>query len=345
MNKERKGLKMNDVVLTVMVEENEIGKAQALFIDRMTDTASKHEIIMVGYKGESDQHEAFWSKELGIWWVSEKSENRYWNAFGTGQPRWHTKYSHSIVCEINPPFSGINRMISGAFAKDAEGKVYLLHRGRIGGGREGIGKTSFQDNYRGEWQEVVDGDLISDLALIASLDSPRFAQQVAFFVHEVERIKAKLTGSVKVTTPIQKAQFKEEFHGVKKLGATSKEIEARCDHGLVVNTLAKCLETLGITVGNTQNIDLYALDKQGDLKAMFEIKTSATGTDCYGAIGQLFFHSTRQNKKPRLFAVFPNDIDKESEEIMSELGIQCVTYRWMNSHPDFGDFEFKVIIE
>jgi hypothetical protein len=336
---------MNGAMLKIVEEEKEVRNAQSLFMNKMNSVASKRDVIMVGYKGESSEQKASWSKELGIWWTSEKSENRYWNAFGIGEPKWHTKYSHSITCEINPPFLGINRKASGAFAKDADGKIYLLHRGGIGGGREGIGKTTFQNNYRGEWHEVIDGNVISELALIASLHSPRFAKQVAAFAYEIERIKAMSAERATATAPVPHVQFKEEFHGVKKPSTTYKEIEAKCDHGLVVNKLANCLEELGITVGNTQNIDLFTLDQQGNLRAMIEVKTSTSKTDYYGAIGQLFFHSTKQNKRPRLFAVFPESVDEESKKTLRKLGVECITYRWIDDHPDFGDFKFRALIE
>jgi len=35
----------------------------------------------------------------------------------------------------------MNRTIAGAFASDDEGNIYLVHRGRIGGGKKGIGRT------------------------------------------------------------------------------------------------------------------------------------------------------------------------------------------------------------
>ena len=167
-----------------------IEKAQTLFMNRMSSVVTKHGVIIVGYKGGSDKHEAYWSKDLGIWWMTEKAENRYWNAFGVDEPKWHTTESHSITCEINPPFKGINRRIAGAFAIDAVGRICLLHRGRIGGGKEGIGKTKFRNAYQDKWQQTENGNVVNEFALIGFLDDPHFPQQVVKFIYEVARIKS-----------------------------------------------------------------------------------------------------------------------------------------------------------
>ena len=321
-------------MLTVIESQDETENAQALFLNKMNKMADKRDVIMVGYKGESQKLKASWSKKLEVWWVAEKSENRYWNAFGTKEPKWNTEYSHNITCEINPPVKGINRTIAGVFARDSNGKIYLLHRGKIGGGRKGIGKTKFWKEFRGVWQEVKDGEIVSRLALVAAFDSSRFARQVANFVHEVERIKA-ISVSSKGPAAVLETIFREEFYGKKKISSTSKEIEAKCDHGLIVNTLAKDLENIGMTIGNSQNIDLYTVDENNVPKILFEIKTDTTRTQIYEAIGQLFFNSAKLGKNCHLVAIFPKYIDKESKDIIEKLNIHCLTYEWIYNRPHF----------
>jgi hypothetical protein len=326
-------------MLIIIEREDEIKSTQFSFIKRMNEIADKRGTIIIGYKGGNAELEASWNKEFNIWWTTQESENRYWNAFGTNEPKWNTKYAHSITCEINPPFKGINRTIAGAFARDPSGKIYLMHRGKIGGGRKGIGKNKFWNEFRGEWQEVSDGEIISALALVASFESPRFVAQVANFVREVERVKTRSITKIKSST-VQLTIFKEEFSGTKKFSATSKEIEAKCDHGLVVNTLAKHLEKIGITIGNSPNIDLFVLDKNNNFKIMFEIKTTVTKTQCYEAIGQLYFNSAKLGKKPHLVAVFPENLNEEYKNVFKNLNIHCLTYKWINNEPKF-DRSFK----
>jgi hypothetical protein len=330
-------------MLTIIENEDQIRASQIQFMKLMNTMVTDRGNVMVGYKGESMEHEVFWSDKLKVWWIFSESENRFWNAFGVGEPRWNTKYSHSITCEINPPYTGINRRVSGLFAKDFAGNVFLLHRGKIGGGRKGIGKTTFQNNYTGEWVDVVEGNAVSEVALIGCLSSSRFPWQVANFVYDVDRIKG-ISSRASEPEPFPSSEFSKEFSGVKKVSMSNEEILAKCDHGLIVNTLADILKKLGLKVGNTKNIDLYVLDKQKKHLAHFEIKTSMTFGDCYGAIGQLLYHSVKLHEKPKLFAVFPEGIAKEFVDVMEELGIIYVPYSWSNDYPDFGNINFKLLI-
>lgn len=228
---------VNAYMLKVLDDEKEIAIAQKAFMNKLNVFAEKSGTINVGYQGGSSKVKAFYSSKLGIWWVFDDSVNRYWNAFGTEEIRWNTGYSHSIICEINPPFKGINRRISGAFAKDPNGKLYLFHRGRIGGGKPGIGKTAFMKGFgKDVWEELEDGNKFSKLALIASFDNPKFAQQVAYFVHTVELIKKYKSHNL-ILAPI----FREDFSGTKEISSTSSKAQFESDHRLIVNNLAKKL--------------------------------------------------------------------------------------------------------
>lgn len=334
-------------MLRVLEDKDETDKAQALFISNLNKLADRTGIISVGYQGESQKLEASWSRKLNVWWIGETSGNRYWNAFGIGEPEWNRAYSHSIICEINPPFQGINRSIAGVFARDLNGKLYLLHRGKIGGGRKGIGKTKFENEYRGAWVTVEDGSELSRLALIASFESPRFAEQVADFVHQVERIKRKSASNsniLSLTLNTTAINFKEEFQGTKKFNTVSKEIAAQCDHGIIVNTLAKSFENEGITVGSNSRVDLYTVDSISNLKTLFEVKTDTTPTRIYEAIGQLFYHASNLSMNCKLVAVFPKSIDNDSKKIFQKLNIQCLTYEWINDVPSFVGFNAKSFI-
>lgn len=74
-------------------------------------------------------------------------------------------------------------------ARDEAGKLHLLHRGKIGGGRTGISKKLFWDRYQGETRMVRDGGRETEMALVGALDTPDFVEAVAAFIYEVDRIK------------------------------------------------------------------------------------------------------------------------------------------------------------
>src|SRR5271157_158835 len=101
---------------------------------------------VIGYPGGNEPSRVYWAGDLGIWYGWNVIENsRYWNAFGTWSPKEHKMVP--ICCEINFPLNGIDRRISGAVAEDESGRLFLAHRGRIGGGRKGIGAELFRNHF------------------------------------------------------------------------------------------------------------------------------------------------------------------------------------------------------
>ena len=102
--------------------------------------------------------------------------------------------SNHITVEVNPAIHGVNRMVNGLFAVDEEtGHTVLLHRGHIGGSREGIGKTSFMEWYTGTQVGFFDpsrDDGEESAVLVADLESSEFLIQLEAFVDAVHRFKA-----------------------------------------------------------------------------------------------------------------------------------------------------------
>lgn len=221
--------------------------------------------------------------------------------------------------------------------------MFLLHRGLIGGGRPGIGKGLFDSQYTGSREEVLDGTRLSKLALISAFNNSRFVNQVAEFVKEVKRIKATVD-NVKYAKTISKINailpFKDEFSGTRRTSIISNQIAAKCDHGLVVNTLAREFKNSNVQVGNSR-IDLFAIDSNGNFKTLFEVKTNTNSADIYQAIGQLFFYQTALNQLCKLVTVFPKDLKEQSKKILDKLNIDLLLYEWINDKPQFINFNPK----
>jgi len=155
--------------------------------------------INVGYQGASENYIA--RTDGHLWYVGEIVEDgsrRYWNAFGF-EPK--PNISNNIIVEINIPFQGKNRRIAGAFGVDrTTNRVQLFHRGRVGGGRPGIGKEAFF-----EWLEarkpqriktVLDGGYPTKMVLVAELDSDNFLYSVTEFVSFVQEFKDQAVSQV-----------------------------------------------------------------------------------------------------------------------------------------------------
>lgn len=195
----------------------------------------------------------------------------------------------------------------------------------------GIGKALFDENYRGERVRVQDGDMTLEMALVGELGAERFPYQVACFVNEVQRIK-ELANTAKPEIEFP-AGFSKEFSGEKKYSV--REVEAKCDHGLVVRSLEKELRSDSIVTGNRRPLDLYVLDSDGHVSILFEVKTDTTPTSCYEAIGQLLVYSAPLAKKPRLVAVFPDSLDRHYLEVFKKIGLRSLTYKWVKNEPIF----------
>lgn len=321
-------------MLKVLDDQSSISEAQQRFVKGFERFIAEKIPVKLGHLGDSFEKEVSWCEDLNIWIYSEiVPGSRYWNAFGTGKPGEGENVS--ITCEINFPLKGINRRIAGAFVVDGLGGVYVVHRGKIGGGRKGIGKRLFEENYRGPWRDVKDGEVENVVALVGALNPPQFARQVSDFVYEVNRIKSLVSsGLAQVGIPSDSPEFQEEFTG-KKRYSVEKQIEAQCDHGPVVNRLARALRSLGLKEGNDRNRDLYILDPAGRIKALFEVKTDMSTTSLYCAVGQLMLHSVDLSERPRLILTIPEKVSTALEDKLNRLGIEVLTYGWSDDEVVF----------
>jgi len=176
-----------------VTERRQICLLQERFEEALKQIAEGPYHVRVGHKGGSWFDNPFYSSKLDIWFIFKEESNRYWNAFGLGDPNETTDKNIVIVVEINFPFSGRDRRIAGVFAKDEDsGKILVCHSGKIGGGRVGIGRGAFLRKYSGE--KIPIGGEKEEFALIGELFSENFPERVKDFVIKVDRIKGQLSG-------------------------------------------------------------------------------------------------------------------------------------------------------
>lgn len=310
-------------MLRIVESAKEITEGNRRFLDALRCRSVQKFRAALGFQGGQEEVPVFWLKDLGIWVGSRELENRYWNAFGVGEP---DPKNSTITCEINFPFSGIDRSIAGAIGKDGHGKVYVIHRGKIGGGRAGIGKALFEEHYPAESVEVEDGDRTTRVTVLGRVDSPKLPKRISTFVKEVFRIKALVFagGGAPDVAKFQHT-FHEEFAGKKTYGQ-SETVEANCDHGVVVSELRSALAGEGLFVANDRNRDLYVYNDGGRIVIMFEVKTDTTLTNIYTAVGQLLLNSLDISPSPRLVLVAPADIGQETLSRLARLQILVLKY-------------------
>lgn len=163
----------------------------------------------LGFSGASIDASVYWHPTFRVWANFAEVDNRYVHRFGTSTPE--SGGSLPVVVEINVPREGVNARIAGDFVEDAAaGRVFLAHRGRIGGGR-GIGKASF-------WQRAQLASVLADrgdgvesrVVLVGELGSPRLVENIAAFVQEVARLKAVLAEPDADDDPLDSEQGEED---------------------------------------------------------------------------------------------------------------------------------------
>lgn len=173
------------LVLQRITSEEESRAAEVALRGTFSDGADFAGEASVGYQGGAHGARVYWHEEQSIWaCIDESAEpqaNRFWNAFGLGDPRTGTP---AVVCEVKPPRSGVNRGVAGAFALDpATGKRFLLHNGRIGGGRPGVGQEAFRKHFEGGFVSL-EGEPAT-FALVAALDDENVVERDGEFVRAV----------------------------------------------------------------------------------------------------------------------------------------------------------------
>jgi hypothetical protein len=282
--------------------------------------------VKIGHPGESVRARVFWAEGLGIWFHSKASaEGRYWNAFGIGKPSAGGAVSSTI--EINIPTISRDRKIGGAFAQNEEGKVFLVHRGKIRG-RRGVGKSLFEAQYRGVWAEVEDGTTRSAVVIIGELQSPLFVRQLAQFVRKIEAIKdlgADDDQQAKIS--FDDSRFREEFIGGRYVPA-GRNYASECNRDLAVLDLAHCLRELGMRVKSNPHGDLFTSDPAGQQATVFEVIAGVSSPLLERGTARLLLRSLNLPQKPMQFLVMPAKPEEGWEALLLKLGIHVIPYSW-----------------
>jgi hypothetical protein len=313
-------------VVKILSDESTIRRCQRLFIRALRPCVTDRVAVRIGHPGESVPAKVSWAQNPGIWFYSKAvAGDRYWNAFGIGKPSAGGAVSSTI--EVNIPTLGLDRKIGGAFARDDAGKVFLVHRGKIGG-RRGVGKSLFEAQYRGVWAEVEDGDTLSAVVIIGELQSPLFVRQLAQFVRKIEAVKSLGAPDDQQTSiSFQSDRFREEFVGGRHV-PEGREYSSECNRDLAVLDLAHQLRALGMRVKNNPEGNLFASDSTGRETAIFEVIARTGSPFLEQGVARLLIGSLDLQQEPRRFLVMPDKREEGWEALLLKLGIHVISYAW-----------------
>lgn len=335
-------------VLTPLTDKAEIADAYVQFVGRLksgVDPIRKG----LGWPGGWGEFDVYWHPTERVWCVLEPefAGSRYWCCFGPDDPA--TPNDLSIGCEINFAYEGVNRRIAGAFLRDAEGRVYVAHSGKVGGGHEGVGKSAFLKYIDSPVRVAVawpDGQT-TEMLIIGMLDADGFVGNVATFVSEVASFKRDVRDGTTAERDLPQAldedhdadlddYFPESLLGTASFEQKTRRIEIRLAHGPVVHALRDAVEAAGLLAKKNNRIDLAAVTLSGDLLTVFEVKTAVDWGSVYGAIGQLMYHGkTGQHSPKRLVAVLPGGGPADLDARLEAIGLGVVRYSYAEGRPVF----------
>jgi hypothetical protein len=321
-------------MLKVLDDESAIKRYRRQFIRSFKPFIDEKIPVNLGHPGATVKAKALWSQRLGIWMVNEKtSGNRYGHAFGADKP---AGTSHiPITCEINFPVKGVDRRMGGALAIDRDGRIFVVHRGRIGGGKKGVGKALFDDHYRGVWAIMEDGSAETTVALIGVLNSSRFVRQVSQFVRKVDRMKNLFSSRTsQVEMSFDELHFREELIGARYADPLT-DPAAMCDHGLIVKDLYDALSRLGLKAGNDPERELLIVNARKEITAVFEVTTDTSIHSIQSAAARLLLANTELPKQPRLIIAVPEAIDETLQRKLKKLGVDVLPYSWKHDQAVF----------
>ena len=327
-------------MLKVITDQASIKKYTRLFVKKFKPFIDETINVKLGHQGASLPAKVLWSKKLGIWLYPHTiNEVRYWNAFGRGKPK--EAGILSTTAAINFPWQGIDRKTGGAFASDAWGNIFVIHRGKIGGGKKGVGKSLFDQSYRGVWSFMEDGDAITQVAVIGALNSGRFALQAALFVKKVEKFKLKPAEVNSTQTEINFAEisFREDFLGDAPSNACG-EILAACDSDLVVMNLANLLSRWKYRIGNDAHCQLFLINpSNGKISHIFVVLADIKEKSVMAAAGKLLLQSADDEGSSLPIIVLPQDGINAYEQELEKINISVIGYRLEGERiifPDLG---------
>lgn len=308
-------------MLTVITKRKYIDSAQAQFVQKMRAALPYKAERNLGFQGDSRAALIYYDDQIGLWFTTDDGMNgsRYWNPLGSQSVSKHK--SLNIVAEINFPFV-LDRRVGGIFLEDEDGEIYIGHRGKIGGGRPGIGKKAFMQYYKGSTGFVLDGNQESEVLIISALNSSRLAENIKGFIDSVDLFKKSVINNdfdVDTEGFLPEPEEKTSY-------SITETIDSEMLHGSVVNELHKVFKQRGLIVENTKHIDLMLLDKKRKTTHLFEVKSKSDSQSIYTAIGQLQFNARRLRTNAKQIIVVPVTINNHAKKILEDLSFSIVTF-------------------
>lgn len=324
------------LILTVVESKPDRARLQRQLEAQIKNNLQNRGDHNIGFPGGNANADLYSNGHGQLWAafdnLSDAAIPKRWNAFGIYNSDTR---SQEIAVEINIPTDVPSGRIAGFFAKDiATGHEYLMHGGRIGGGKPGVGKQAFLTHSKLQLYNAEQPDSASrEGIIIGRIDQSDLTSRIWSFVQQVSEFKKAVRNGA-FDSPEAKAavqewdSYKDEATG-RRQGNRKSVIDYITYHGDVVRKLRDVREAqcgASERVLNSQLIDLY-VKCADEITEVYEVKTSVNRQSIYTAIGQLMTHGPADRPSvKRILALPPGEIARDLERCLSALGITIQRY-------------------
>jgi hypothetical protein len=335
-------------VLTLLTGRNEKEEAQNLLYQALTEQLKYQGRQTIGYQGGGGDYPLYSNRPGELYYAysaphDEHAIRRHWNSFGIYRP----SESFGIVVEINIPTEQNTAQVAGFFARDpSTGTLVIMHSGRIGGGRPGIGKDAFLAWSGAEIMKAENEGEERTGIVVGDVESPNLIEQITHFVRTVDDFKRAVTSGEldndKFRNKVEQvARYRREFTG-RKSGQRRSYFTYVTHHGAVVDKLHRDRSgriKADESIGNSALIDLY-VTTSGGMSEIYEVKCAVDRQTIYAAVGQLIVHSQGALNQVKRTLVIPDGeaVAQDIETSLRSLGIDVLHFRLRR---DRGQYEVE----
>ena len=189
---------MGEVEYHVVTDEDENKNAVHILYDSLNKLATRDGKIKLGFPGGSvGLVTAKYDKEADLWWHDWLSDgyhddDKYWNCFGVKEPPWTQPIAPTVELNVSKQYANNGRRLYGAMVKDNDGRIYLAHTGKLGGGNTKAGFTDYYFKHKdGRIKHINAKDDKGDreLILVTAIQGPDVSKSIADYVKLVAEYK------------------------------------------------------------------------------------------------------------------------------------------------------------
>ncbi|MDR2891528.1 MAG: hypothetical protein LBV80_00335 [Deltaproteobacteria bacterium] len=334
----------------------------------------------IGFKGGYITVPTFYHAESDLWIAYERQPKghngtkvaKHWFGYGLGDP--NDKKSMSPICEINIPIGRSTAWVAGALAKDSSGDVFLVHTGKFGGGKPGVGQKTFWQYYSDDdpkdFALYTGNQQPKQMVLIGNVASPEIMSFIADLVTTVQAFKQDVAAGIIAPVPgdnnvdedddspdvAQEKTISNHIgtHGLNDSDANESEnatgwqrssgtVNPTRYHARVRNTLTHILKTKGYFARRDMQKDILIRNTKNELSVLFEVKSGCDTQSLYTAVGQLLINSEKETHKKVL--VIPSPGDSRIVEAAKAYEIDTLFFEWEaedKKQPVFPDLDVLI---